>query len=42
MYDRITITVTRNASTAMVLMFAEAYQRLSDNEKKNAPAIRSL
>lgn len=41
MYDRIHFIVTRGASHKMLLLLSEAYERLTLEQKKYAPAIKS-
>ena len=41
MYDRIKITVTRDANPDLVKMFAESFVRLEKDKNFNHPAVRS-
>lgn len=41
MYARIRIDVTRSATREVLVMLADAFERLSEVERKNAPSIVS-
>lgn len=42
MYNRIRVTVTDKSSQALMLAFVEAWERLPEKDREQAPAVRDL